>query len=90
MASSSSAAGPSKGTPADFKPTGKALVMWELSNEIMISKGFTDVVINSYDHKNGNKTEALTTHFNMFGGCSGVRLAVSMTDLWRQTQFTDM
>ncbi len=46
--------------------------------------------MNSYDHKTGNKTEALITHFNKFGGCSAVRLPVSMTDLWRQTQFTDM
>ena len=46
--------------------------------------------MNRYDHKKGDKTDLLKNTFRVFGGCSGVRLPVSMTDLWRQTQLTDM
>lgn len=46
--------------------------------------------MNRYDRKKGDKTDRLMPTFRMFGGCSGVRLPVSMTDMWRRTQFTDM
>lgn len=46
--------------------------------------------MNRYDRKKGDKTDLLLKTFRMFGGCSGVRLPVSMTDMWRKTQFTHM
>lgn len=46
--------------------------------------------MNRYDNKKGDKTKMLETQFKSFGRCSVVRLPVSMTDLWRKTQFTDM